>query len=393
MYTTSQIAFLKSLREDTDYCWTDIAKEFNAKFNTKHTKNALRKTYKRYKNEDFDPESEDQTLVKKVKSEFSAKETSKQLRKINKVLTEDQLDFQDIRDAIAEAVKDLKKDLKCIKVKKKKQSKKKQKQTIEPLLSDLHYGLKTKSYSVDILREKMSDYVNFILDQKKRDEAIYDVEKIRVLLNGDIIQSATMHKDSAAGCEMTNAEQIAIAIRSLFWDFFVPLAKEGLPIHVIGTCGNHDREQKERFTTEPGKFYFTYTIYAALEDLCKAAGLKNVTFDIVIEPYHIYESYGFKFLVEHGHDLGKALSLVALEKQLNKRQTQERVILSGIRVGHFHNDISSNNGRYIANSSPVSDDHYAGMLGFASRPGLLVNYYLEGKKTTSFDRTINVDLG
>ena len=383
-----EIKYLKSLREESDMDWKEITEEMNEQFIERRTLNATRKAYKRYQ----DDEISDDVLIKNIKSTLTAKKTASKLRKENKAIVETLIGFDDVLEAV-DTLKKIK--IGKPKVKKKiKPSKKKKGMIIEALLSDLHYGLKTKSFDSGVLRLRMQKYTGAFIDAKDRAEKSYNVELLRILLNGDIIQSTSYHgAKSIAACDLTNAEQLAVAVESLFFDVILPIAKEGYPVEIIGMSGNHDRFLPDKFTIDPGKHYFTWTVYKGLENLCKAAGLKNVNFIIPLKAYHVYDCFGSKFLIEHG-DLVKKGSSEALEKQLMRRSAQIGEILKGIRIGHFHNDYVGNVGRYIVNASPVSDDHYGDCLGYVSRPAQLINYYVEtNKRDTSYFHTFVVNLG
>lgn len=388
-YSDKSIKYLKTLREETDMDWSEITEEWNENFSNsqgKKTLNALRKTYKRFQ----DDEITDDVLIKNIKTTHTAKKTAHKLRKENKVIVENLIGFDDVLDAI-ESLKKIK--LVRPKIKKKpKKSKKKKGMTMEALLSDLHYGLKTKTFDSSVLRSRLQKYTNAFIDSKNRAEKNYNVDLFRILLNGDIMQSATMRKGAESACDLTNAEQIAIAVESLYFDVILPLAEEGYPIEIVGMSGNHDREQTDRFTIDPGKHYYTWSIYKGLENMCIAGGLKNVRFEIPLKAYYVYECYGSHFLVEHGDWIKKA-SPEALEQKLMQRAAQVNKILKGIRIGHFHNDFVGNVGRYIVNASPVSDCHFSDGLGYVSRPAQLINYYVDtDKRDTSYFHTFVVNL-
>ena len=390
-YSDKSIKYLQALREETDLDWGEITEDWNANYGHEtgsKTLNALRKLYKRFQDDDLS----DDVLIKNLKTTASAKKAVSKLRKENKVIVDNLIGFDDVVKAI-ESLKEAK--LTKPKLKKPaKKSKKKKGMIMEALLSDLHYGLKTKSFDSSVLRERMQKYTKAFIDSKVRSEKNYNIDLLRILLNGDIIQSATMHRSSSpSSCDMTNAEQIAIAVESLYFDIILPIAEEGYPVEIIGMSGNHDREQGERFTVDPGKHYFTWAIYKGLENLCKAAKLKNVKFVIPLSAYHVYDCYNSSFLVEHGDWIKKATP-EALEHKLMQRSAQVGRILKGIRIGHFHNDFVGNVGRYIVNASPVSDDHYGDGLGYVSRPAQLINYYVEtDKRDTSYFHTFVVNLG
>ncbi len=388
-WTDKEIQYLKALREESQMDWKEIADEMNDQFGwtTKKTLNSIRKAYKRYE----DAEVVDDLLIKNIQTRVTATKTATKLRKENKALVEVQMTMEEIQEGIESLIESVK-HTKYKPPKKAKVNKKLPKMTIEALVSDIHYGLKTKTYDADITRQRMVQYTTALIESKNRYKTTHNVEKFLIQLNGDIIQSATMHKDSGKSCHLTNPQQLAIAIESLFYDVILPIALEGEEVEVIGLGGNHDREDSTRFTVDPGTSYYTYTIYRSLELLCRASGLKNVTFKIPAIAYHIYEVYGRSFIIEHG-DLLKSNAVASLESQLMKRSSQVGKLLCGIRIGHFHNDYVGALGRHIVNGSAVTDDHYGEGLGYVSRPVMLINYYVESdNKNTSYYNSLAVNL-
>ena len=390
-YTIEEIKYLQQLRKETDLDWKEIVAKWNEKFaasSGKKTLNALRKTYKRYEDEDLSNDA----FVKTIAEKHTASNTSRKLRAENKVLVETLLQV----DEVVEKFEEMLKRFKIPKIKIPKAPKSKRgltKMTLEALVSDTHYGLKTKSFDSEVARERMKRFTEALIGEEIRYSKNYNVEKFILLLNGDIIQSATMHKDSGKSCHLTNAEQLAIATESLFFDLIYPVAMRGKPVDVSGLGGNHDREDSQRFTVDPGTSYYTYTIYKSLELLCKAAGLKNVKFEIPKKAYLVYDVYNSSFVVEHG-DLIRSNKEPDLEQHLMKRAAQVGKLLQGIRFGHYHNDKIGQIGRYIGNGSLVSDDHFGDGLGYVSRPCQIINYYVDTKKrNTSYYHSFVVNLG
>jgi hypothetical protein len=376
-YSDKSIDYLRKLRE-SGLDWSEITEEWNDAFaeaEGKKTLNALRKSYKRYMDTE---ELSDDVLIKNLQTTLNARKRASKVTKENKALTEHLITTDEILTAIQSMLD--KSNIKKLKIPKaSKKSKKKDNMIMEAMISDTHFGLKTKSFNTEIARSKMRKYANTFIDDAKRQQKNYNLEKINILGLGDYMQSATMHKDSALSCETTNAQQIADSIESLFFDFLLPVASLGIPIEFVGMCGNHDREADKQFTVNPGITYYTYTIYKALEMLCKQTGLKNVKFTIAEDHYHILDVYGSKFLIHHGY-LVKKFDQKAMEQEIVKRSGQNGVIISGIRMGHYHNDFVSSCGRYIVNGGLPSDDHFGNMLGYKSRPCQVINYYVDTKK-------------
>jgi hypothetical protein len=386
-YSDNSIIYLRELKEQ-GLSWEEIADEWNDRYEEevgKKTANALRKAFKHYEGQDLS----DDALLKNMKTTHTAKKTSSKLRKENKVLLDNQIIMDDINKAL-EAIEKFK--VGKVKIPKPAKSAHKKKMTIEALISDTHYGLQTKSFNADVARSRMQQYTATFLAEADRYSKNYNVEVFNILLNGDIIQSATMHKDSEKSSHLTNAQQLAVATESLFFDFLLPIAKTGKVVNVIGTGGNHDREDSQRSTVDPGTSYYTFTIYKALENLCRAAGLANVEIDIPEAAYRIYEIYGSHFLVEHG-DLMKNNSSNTIENHLMRRSAQADIILQGIRFGHYHTDRIEYLGRFIGNGSLVSDDHYSDGLGYTNRPCQVINFYVETEnRDTSYYHSFAVYL-
>lgn len=390
-YTDEQIKFIIQLKSETEITYDDLAVEFETKFGIQKTGNALEKIYRKFKHECRFESSEDDNdvLIKNLKANHSARRTSAKLRKENKTILDHQITLDEFLEKFQQILENAK--LNKVSIPKKPKSKNKTKMIVEPMLSDIHYGLETKSYNADVARKRVSHYAQSTIKEIKRKEQLYSIEKIHVPLLADFLQSATMHKDSGQACHLTNAEQMAVTIESLFYDFILPIAQTGYPVEITGLCGNHDREASEQHTVNPGKTYFTYTIYKTLEMLCTQTGLKKIKFDIPNSVYSVKELLGKHFLYEHGHTL-KSASSDSLEKHLIKRQAQVGKILSGIRIGHFHNDRSDNLGRHVVNASSVSDDHYGDLLGYKSRPAQMINFYVECDRDTSFYHSFAIDL-
>lgn len=385
-YSDSKIKAIKELVEKYGRQWQLVADTFNEQFDENKSANAMRKAFDRFEN----VEVNDDTLISNLEKARRASVENQRLRKAQKALIDSNIDLRDILVQVEALIKSG--SFKRYKVPKIKTSKKKKNMVIEPLISDIHFGLKTESYDVESARKAVKTVTSVAIEEMKRYQKSYNISKFNLLLNGDLIQSATMHKNSHANCILTNAEQLAVAIESLYTDMILPLALTGRKVDIVGMCGNHDREGMERFTVDPGKYYYTFTIYKTLEMICQQSGLKNVSFVIPNDPFYVYEIFGSHYLVEHGDLVGSKPTLQNLENQINKRSVQVDKLIKGIRIGHFHNDVIGSLGRYIINGSSTSDDHYAKGLGYKCRPCQLINYYVETDRNNPYYHTLVVNL-
>lgn len=390
-YSDKQLKFLIELGRQVsdDIRWQDVTDMYNEEFGTTNTLNSLRKTFARHK--DFDYDAPD-VLTKNMISRLRATNENKKLKKEQKEILNSQLTFDEFLDEFTKVVSasNLKKH--NIVVKKEKASKLKPRFVAEPIVCDGHLGLKTRNYNLDIATERYERFTKIFLVDLKKYQKYYTLDHIHLLLLGDNMQSATMHKDSGASCHLSNPEQIAACVEVLFFKVIKPIALTKKKLVITGVCGNHDKEDTKNFTVNPGRMYFTYTMYKCLEIMCQVAGFNNVTFNIPEDPYFVYEVFGSHYVAEHGNLVGKG-TVCAMETMLIKRSAQENKLLSGIRMGNYHEDVCANNGRHIMNGSTVSEDHYAKGLGYKSRPCQLINYYVEDKtKDHSYHHSFPVDL-
>lgn len=386
VYSDEHIRTIINLKRQ-NYTWNDICKELKNNFGLEKTPNAVAKTYKRYK--DYNVSNDE--MLKNIQATYSARKKNSKLSKEVRLLAETLNTKEDIIEEIRNMILSL--DLPKVSIAKPSANKNKTELAIEVLISDIHIGIKTKSTDTEITQQRVRKVTEVAIEEYERHSKNFNVVKFQVLLNGDIIQGNKLHPDSSESCETTDAEQMADAIKILFYDVVLPLAQVGIQVDVVGVCGNHDRQGKDRPIVNPGKNYLTYTIYKSMEMLCEASKLKNVSWNIPEEEYAIYEMFGHHFLVEHGHASGIKPNAQSLERQLLKRSNLVGQILKGIRIGHFHEPLIGGVGRFIVNGSSVSDDHYGASLGYKSYPCQMINFYVNThKRDTSYYYSFPVNL-
>lgn len=317
------------------------------------------------------------------------KEISKYVAELEKKLSEKELFEKQAIGAIKEAIQSIK--VEKVSIPKLKNDHKKSKMTLELMLSDIHYGKKTKTFNLEICRNRMKQLVSVLLQEIKDNDKLYSVEKVIVALLGDIIESYTMHGiESTLGCEFGNAKQMQSAIESLYKDVLIPIAATGLKIEVPCVTGNHDRTEHSRTFNDPGLNNMTWVIYNALKDLCAASGMTNVTFHIPTESYVVLDIYGNQCLYEHG-DNTKANTKNAFEALINSRSKQVGKVIDFARFGHYHEFACYDRGRIIVNESVCGQDSYANVLGHNSTAGQTINYYIETKdRPTCFYKSFPV---
>ena len=386
-YTDEQIKFIIDNR-NIGLSFKKVTDAFNKKFEETKTVRALTRVFYKYKDFEFNTNE----MISNIRTNHTTRKRNSKLLKENKAL----VDFITIQDDIQDEIKRMyaKNKNTIVKAKPKNHSSKKETVAVELLISDIHVGIKTKTTNTEITSERITKYCDTAIKELHNLNKSYNIEKIQILLNGDLIQGNFLHPDSSESCETTDAEQVADAIEILFFNLIAPISAQGIKVDILGMCGNHDRQSKDRPIVNPGRAYLTYTIYSSLKMMTNASRLYNVSWTIPDEEYACYEMFGKYYLVEHGHAPGIKPDAASLEKQLLKRSNQLGKILYGIRIGHFHEPMISGLGRHIVNGSTVSDDHYGSSLGYVSYPCQLINVYKDNGNTnyTCYSHSLIVNL-
>lgn len=369
--------------------WSQVRAVFNKEYDSNLSVDAIRFGYKRFS--DLIEPNIDNIGVGVFRSLRSSRRTaSRNNTAANKVM-----DYLECRDNILEELKNTIKELnkkqlpKPVKIKK---SRSKPNMTKELLLSDLHYGKKTESFNYEVARQRMQELTHTVVGEIDRAKVHYDVEKLVICLLGDIIESATMHREeSAKNCEFGNSKQIVSAVESLMYDMLIPLYQTGVPIHIVGVPGNHDRTHPEKTYVNPGEENVTYIIYNMLKMMADQLGMK-ITWQLPTKGFTYYTVYGCNVLLEHG-DMLKNASLQSMTNLLAKRQQQLNVVLHFMRIGHFHEPTEYGRGKFIVNGSLPGADSYSDAWGFDSHAVQKLNSYIEtSERPTSFYKSMNMYL-
>ena len=253
--------------------------------------------------------------------------------------------------------------------------------TMELMLSDIHFGKKSETFDLTVLKQRLIKLKEvFLTELKYKQDQGYNVERIFLSLLGDIIESYTMHgSESSLSCEFGNPRQIYTSIKILFDEIFLPIARTGIRIDVPAVAGNHDRTEVNRTYNNPGENYMTWVIYNCLKDYCELSGLTNVTFDIPIHGYTTSEIYGHPILFEHLDNV-KSTQKNALDDLITDRSKQLGIQIKMLRGGHWHEYVCYERGRIIINESVCGQDSYAKVKGYSSTSGQVINFYVDDKK-------------
>lgn len=386
--TPAQFQLVNRLKKVRKLSWSELALRFNKEYGTQNTAQELQSLYFKYK-DDF-PEQEMNFEV--LKTNASIRQTASKIRKENKTILDHLVAQSDILDSIKNAINESTKQ-KITVAPKPKKDKKKRNMTLELLFSDIHYGKKTETVDLAEIRRRVQKMARVTVDEINRESKNFNVERLVLSLAGDIIESSHFHGgESEKGCEFGSARQCFEAIRSIYEDVIVPIAKTGIQLDVLAITGNHDRLELSKTYVDPGEHNLTYIIYKTLEMMTKRDGLKNVTWDIPKGPYAHTTIYGSTLLIEHGDEC-KNTNRDTLNGMKNKRQAQINKIIDFYRIGHFHDTHIYSQGNLMVNGSVPGQDSYAEVKGFNSDALQILNYYVEtSNRPTPFFRTFPIYL-
>lgn len=367
-WNEQEIQKLLKLRQEGN-TWEQLTKQF-----PDFTANALRKAYYRYEG----LETSSDPVVESLKAAERAKKQKAVIVKENKHV----LSYLEKRQDLLSEIRDLVSNTIFTKpvILKPKIDKKKRNMTMEVMLTDLHYGKKSKTFNTQVAQDRMKKFGDVVLSEIDRYSSLYNVEQIITFLGGDIIENSDFHGvESRRASEYGNSEQVVVAVKSLFNHFFVPVASTGRKVLVIAVTGNHDRTGEHSTYQDPGKENLTWIIYKMLEDMCKLAGFKNIEFIIPDGVYHVHDVYGSPVLYEHGDHVKGGVSRKACEAHLSKRSKQVGKLIRFFRMGHFHEKTMFGRGRVIVNASLAGQDGYSEINGYDSEASQTINYYIETK--------------
>lgn len=343
--------------------WKKITKRLNKKYKFVNDETHYRNLYHRNKAK-FDLSENEKLTVDLLREAANArKNATKRRAETNLILNE-----LNVREHIeAEVDKVLAKYEKTANTiikppEKVKKNKKLRSMTMALDISDVHGGLATDKYHYGTIRKRLNQLVDVFKSEYIKNSHGWNVDDFVISFNGDVIHSDTLHEESHKTCEESTPGQIFSTTDLLFDCVMAPLAEMGIPIRVVATPGNHDRTTKSRATYRQGKEAYSWVVYKTLEKLCSLKGYKHIEWHIAEDYGVVINIQGSNILYEHG-DMIKAFTKDGLINHLNKRQTQCKIILHGLRVGHIHEFMQLGR-KIIVNGALTCGDSYSDSLGF-----------------------------
>lgn len=271
------------------------------------------------------------------------------------------------------------------------------KMTVEALFSDLQIGKLSGNYNSAVARQRVFEYGEALVQKiNQHVHAGYDVELIKLVVLGDVIESDKKHINSARGCDMGTAEQMKEATELLI-QLIGKLVHTGINVHVIMVTGNHDWDGHGMNSFMAGQEHLSWPMYNAVKMVSEAMYGDSVMFDIPRGAFHLDNIYGTNVLYEHG--VGVASSQAGLEKRRDQRAQQLGVHVGLFRMGDKHSICRFNNDRLIVNGAFFGTDtvggEYSSFLGYQNEPSQIALFHVKRRqgdpRSTIFD-TMTIQL-
>jgi len=223
------------------------------------------------------------------------------------------------------------------------------------LLSDLQAGHLTKSFNMEVLKDRLlTKLVDRIISIKRVQSADHEVDTMYVFMLGDMIQNDAIGKlVSINELEMTTWKQIKFTT-DILCEFFLKMSQIFKKVVIKGVSGNHGKVSLDAGTD----MNFDHIIYEFTR--LRLQNFTNIEFELQEPDIHFLfcEIYNTKFCIEHGDSCNsrkkqedEALTMYAEEEEFD--------ILC---IGHLHNieQIKAHKGviEIWTNGTFVSDDQY-----------------------------------
>jgi hypothetical protein len=242
------------------------------------------------------------------------------------------------------------------------------------LLSDMHFGSKTGSeflgglsaYDKDIFARRITQLTARIDSLVRDRQKICNVEYVRFLVLGDIVDGEAIFGGQAGELDVTVRNQVLHGAQAI----------SGLVSHVASLVpkvtvdfvpGNHGRLSKEAPVGDNWENFLGELVKWQL----------NTHDNILVSPNNAFfrcvDIMGYSFLLLHGHQI-RSVNKTALERFVARQCAMHRTHFDYICMGHHHVlKIEDVNGTEVMiNPALVSSSNFAvGELSLCSKPGQL----------------------
>lgn len=223
------------------------------------------------------------------------------------------------------------------------------------VLSDLHIGKKTETYSIKIYRERINRLYESLRSINKVGRTGYRLDNLHIFMVGDIIDGEDIYATHAHGIEIPVLDQILIADETLT-EFIIKCSLLYKKVFIHCVKGNHGRKSKESHPNTN----FDLILYHMLEN--KFVKIPKIKFSISHDFYNTAEVQGKNFLLIHGGQINMYLNIpwYGMQRATASWTGSFKEHFDYLVQGHFHitGMIPWNRKTLILNGTAVSSDDF-----------------------------------
>lgn len=225
------------------------------------------------------------------------------------------------------------------------------------ILSDTHFGKKTKHYNMNVGIERFTKIIDNFIKVVRLHRKAYPIKKAYILWTGDIVDGDNIYPTHAHHVDNHVVNQI---FKSL--EHVVPqisrLADEFEEVNMSIVRGNHGRISKHAHENANFDLLYGY----ALKSAC--TNMPNVKCNVVEDWQTIVDVFGTKILQYHGHQIKMTLNLpfYGVTTRISRWAATQSLANFDVAVqGHFHSSCCMrwNDKLVFLNGTTVAQDQFA----------------------------------
>lgn len=241
----------------------------------------------------------------------------------------------------------------------------KQKSSKRPEVALLHttdwqLGKRTEGYSIDILKQRLSDLAAKAIEITELQRSARPVNEITILLGGDMVEGLTVFPGQAWEVEAHLFEQL-FTTSSLIEELVLTMLGQFQKVNVVCEYGNHGRIGRRGDV--PGSDNIDRMAYRVARD--RLSNQTRLTWQDSADWYQIAEIGNYKALLVHGDEIksfGGNTPAFGILRKCNAWATGVVPPFHDVFMGHFHTPMTltlANGGRVFVTGSPESENVYA----------------------------------
>lgn len=233
------------------------------------------------------------------------------------------------------------------------------------VLSDLHFGKKTKTYNMAIAQERFIKLIDNTLAILSERNKISPIKELHLFWTGDIVDGEQIYATHGSHIDDHVVNQIFKSLE-IVAPQITRFVEAGYIVHNHFVRGNHGRVSKFHHEVTNWDYIYGLTLELMLNNV------PNMTFNVTSNWNQVVNVRGKRILQWHGHQIKMTMNLpwYSLTTRISRWATCDELEDFDISVsGHFHSSscINWNEKKVFTNGTMVSGDQFAlEFIGLAS---------------------------